>query len=893
MEIAEIKAALSLSTVLKHYNIVVGINHRLNCPFHEDKTPSMQVYYNTHTAFCFSANCKLHGKAIDVIDFIMYKEFSALSETEAKHAAIEKAKALITGEIPKQTPIYSRSQFLEHIFKGFKNGLVQSHPARNYLLQRGLDPSIIEAGYNTGQFYHSQKRDEHLIENCLKYGLLSQREQMSRTGVASYSAFGKNCVCFALKDKNNKVVSLYFRSVIPSVPEAPEGTAKHFYLKNREGLYPCYPSESTTKLILTESIIDAATLLQNPSITSEYSILACYGTNGLNEEISEAISQLKQLKEIVFFFDGDAAGEQAVSKYSKVLQNKLPRIKISKVQTPEGEDINSLIHGHESIVLNHLLNNRILLHQEQSSDIILSPPLADENKTSESIESTIQLDPKLNSINPNKIIYTTTNALYYVMGGVPKQMDNLKIMLQIENIQGFKTRNKIDLYEDKQVEKLCKEITEKLQINYSLLEQDLYNLTNALEKYREQELLKINNINPLEKPLIKIPEPIQKKCMDFLSKPGLIPSLNKLIGKAGVVGEDNNRLFLFVIASSYKMKNTLHALIQGSSGSGKTRLLKIISDLMPPEDTRKYTRVTESSFYNQEEYYFVNKLICFEDYDGLKEEAQYAVRELQSNEILVSFTSVKNESGKISSDEKTVRGPIASMACTTRGEIYEDNISRCFVIAVDESKEQTLRVIDYQNKISAGLIDKEEQKRVVSFAQNCIRLLKPYEVINPFATQIKLPEKAHKIRRLNELYHSLVKQVTLLHQYQRKKDDEGRIISEPEDLITACDIMFESILLKVDELDGALRHFFERLKSYVESHSRDYEFDRFEIREATRVSKTQQHVYMSRLVELEYLRQNGFANRGYKYKIQHWDNLSAMRKEIKDFLQVQLNTLSN
>jgi DNA primase len=892
MEIAEIKAALSLSTVLKHYNIVVGINHRLNCPFHEDKTPSMQVYYNTHTAFCFSANCKLHGRAIDVIDFIMYKEFSTLNETEAKHKALEKAKALITGEIPKQTPIYSRSQFLEHIFKGFKNGLVQSHPARNYLTSRGLDPTIIEAGYNTGQFYHSQRRDEHLIENCLKYGLLSQREQLSRTGVTSYSAFGKNCVCFALKDKNNKVVSLYFRSVVPSVPEAPEGTAKHFYLKNREGLYPCYPSESTAKLILTESIIDAATLLQMPSITSEYSILACYGTNGLNEEMTEAISQLKQLKEIVFFFDGDAAGEQAVSKYSKVLQNKLPRIKVSKVQTPEGEDINSLIHGHESIVLNHLLNDRILLHQAPSSDIILSS----ENKNiqnPESIESTIQLDPKLNSVNPNKIIYTTTNALYYVMGGVPKQMDTLKVMLQVENISGFKSRNKIDLYEDKQVEKLCKEITEKLQINYSLLEQDLYNLTNALEKYREQELLKINNTNPFEKPLIKIPEPIQKKCMDFLSKPGLMPSLNKLIGKAGVVGEDNNRLFLFVIASSYKMKNTMHALIQGSSGSGKTRLLKIISDLMPPEDTRKYTRVTESSFYNQEEYYFVNKLICFEDYDGLKEEAQYAVRELQSNEILVSFTSVKNESGKISSDEKTVRGPIASMACTTRGEIYEDNISRCFVIAVDESKEQTLRVIDYQNKISAGLIDKEEQKRVVSFAQNCIRLLKPYEVINPFATQIKLPEKAHKIRRLNELYQSLVKQVTLLHQYQRKKDDAGRIISEPEDLITACDIMFESILLKVDELDGALRHFFERLKSYVESHSRDYEFDRFEIREATRVSKTQQHVYMNRLVELEYLRQNGFANRGYKYKIQHWDNLSAMRKEIKDYLQTQLNTLSN
>ncbi|WP_410470252.1 CHC2 zinc finger domain-containing protein [Chryseobacterium sp. FH2] len=35
------------------------------CPFHEDKTPSMQVYYKTQTAYCFSSNCKTHGKSMD------------------------------------------------------------------------------------------------------------------------------------------------------------------------------------------------------------------------------------------------------------------------------------------------------------------------------------------------------------------------------------------------------------------------------------------------------------------------------------------------------------------------------------------------------------------------------------------------------------------------------------------------------------------------------------------------------------------------------------------------------------------------------------------------------------------------------------------------------------
>ncbi len=318
---------------------------------------------------------------------------------------------------------------------------------------------------------------------------------------------------------------------------------------------------------------------------------------------------------------------------------------------------------------------------------------------------------------------------------------------------------------------------------------------------------------------------------------------------------------------------------------------------MPDEDVKRYTRVTDNSFYNQDEYFFVNKLLCFEDLDGLKEDAQLAVRELQSNEILITSTSIKEASGKISGGERTVRGPIASLACTTKGEIYEDNVSRSFLIAVDESREQTQKIIQYQNETSAGLIDKTEQKKISAFIQNCIRLLKPYEVINPYAHKIKLLEEAHKIRRLNELYQSFVKQICILNQYQRKQDKQGRLIAEKEDLQTACDILFDSIVLKVDELDGSLRQFYEKLKDLILKKARDsqratdIEFNRFEIREATGVSKTQQHYYMQKLLELEYIQQRGFANRGYSYKISHWDNIAKLRVRIKDNLQEQLNQL--
>jgi len=338
---------------------------------------------------------------------------------------------------------------------------------------------------------------------------------------------------------------------------------------------------------------------------------------------------------------------------------------------------------------------------------------------------------------------------------------------------------KLDLYDYNQVEKTCKLAAQKLGLSAAAIEGDLQDLSYLLEQYRDE---KREGKEAKKAVKISVPAATASTCIEFLKSENLIERINELIGKAGIVGEETNRILLFIIASSYKMPDTLHALIQGSSGSGKTRLLKVISQLMPEEDVKRYTRVTDNSFYNQDEYFFVNKLVCFEDLDGLKEDAQLAVRELQSNEILISSTSIKDKNGQISGGERIVRGPIASMSCTTKGEIYEDNVSRSFLIAVDESREQTLKVIQYQNQEAAGLIEKEAQKKVKAFLQNCMRMLRPYQVINPYANKIYLPEEAHKIRRLNELYQCFVRQITLLNQYQRKTDKQGRLLTEKADL---------------------------------------------------------------------------------------------------------------
>jgi DNA primase len=337
-------------------------------------------------------------------------------------------------------------------------------------------------------------------------------------------------------------------------------------------------------------------------------------------------------------------------------------------------------------------------------------------------------------------------------------------------------------------------------------------------------------------------------------------------------------------------KSPIHAIVQGSSGSGKTLVISRIADLMPSEDVLRFIRITESSLYNWGEFDLFRKIIIIEDLDGLKEDALYALRELISNQFLSSSVSMKDKKGNNKSTRKEVKGQFSSLSATTKGETYEDNMSRSFLIAVDESKEQTTRIIENQNKRNAGEIDPKESQKAVQFIQSMVRNLKHYEVINPFATKLQLPEKVHKIRRLNEMYQAVIKQVTFLNQCQRQLTKDNQLITEIEDIEQATEILFESIVLKVDELDGSLRQFFERLKKFVKDDNQ--EFILREIRQELHMSKTQIFRFMQTLLELEYIKQvGGFSNKGIKYKICYWDNYQKLRTEIKVFLMLQIEQL--
>ena len=175
-----------------------------------------------------------------------------------------------------------------------------------------------------------------------------------------YTRFN-GCIIFPLLDKNGNIKSLYGRHIEKG----------HHYLEGEhKGLYPGYPKAETTRLILTEAIIDAATLLQLPDITKDFAILALYGTNGFTDEHRQSIAELKELKEVVLFFDGDEAGTDVIKEIAAELK-QIMRL-LSVVETPESEDVNSLAQGHENEIFTHLIDNRALF--------LSSEPLSNEKE---------------------------------------------------------------------------------------------------------------------------------------------------------------------------------------------------------------------------------------------------------------------------------------------------------------------------------------------------------------------------------------------------------------------------------------------------------------------------------------------------------------------------------
>ncbi|HRN40922.1 MAG TPA: hypothetical protein PK649_02475 [Vicingus sp.] len=500
-----------------------------------------------------------------------------------------------------------------------------------------------------------------------------------------------------------------------------------------------------------------------------------------------------------------------------------------------------------------------------------------------------------NNTNPESLIYQNEILQLTVLGGIKLDgLDRMRATLKIalKNTSLPPVRHNLDLYNDTQTEKLIRKTAEKLEIGTSVIAASLSELIEQLEAYRIEQIKNKAPEMP-QRPTLTAEQ--RKQAEDFLKAPNLLQRTNETIGKSGMIGEENNRLLMYLIFTSRKLAQPLHIVSLGASGTGKTHLQEKIGELIPEEDKIEITTLSENAFYYFGQRELKNKLILIEDLDGA-ENSLYPLRELQSKKRISKTIAHNNTKGETRTIHLVVEGPVSVSGCTTQEQIYEDNANRSFLIYLDESKEQDQKIMEYQRAVSARRINKQAEEQAAELLKNVQRILEPIAVVNPYAELLSIPEEVLKPRRTNNHYLQFIEVITYYHQFQRPQqtdEETGEIYIETtlEDVKEANQLLKEILLRKSDELTGACRNYLEAVKSYLEQEGKK-QFTNREIRKALKINQSNQKRYNLSLTTNYYIKKvKGKTGTAYHYEIVSYKEFQSLRNHITSVLDNNLKKL--
>jgi hypothetical protein len=255
------------------------------------------------------------------------------------------------------------------------------------------------------------------------------------------------------------------------------------------------------------------------------------------------------------------------------------------------------------------------------------------------------------------------------------------------------------------------------------------------------------------------------------------------------------------------------------------------------------------------------------------EDASYAIRNLISARGLASESTIKDlTTGKLTTMENKVEGPTAVFLTTTNPGIDPVTKSRFFVTSIDESREQTQRILSFQrnNHLFDGPIHDSQIQSITKRHWNFQRLLKNIAVKNPFADRLTYGDDRLQSRRDQPKYLHLMKTVAFLRQmvktvkYEEKNGNSVPYIEVDIDDINITNTLAHEVLGRsLDELSRPSRDLLIELDEMLEDKVKELKdeapsrtgitFSRRDIRNCTGWSNTRLHIHLRELVEFEYV----------------------------------------
>ena len=462
----------------------------------------------------------------------------------------------------------------------------------------------------------------------------------------------------------------------------------------------------------------------------------------------------------------------------------------------------------------------------------------------------------------------------YEIIGLEKKSRSMKATLRIE--KGGKLHvDTINFYSNKERKQLVFDICNILEELPETINADIDRILNACEKWHpnmDAETAKNAGIQ-----IKSISKEETEQALAFGRSPNLVESLLSNFETCGLIGEESNKLLCYLAMTSRKMAEPLSVLVLSSSGAGKSALQDAALRFCPPEDLVKLTNLSGKALFYKERTSLKNKVLAIEEGAGAVE-ASYAIRNLISSEGLTSEIAVRDsKSGKMTTMSNTVEGPVSVFCTTTDPDVDPETKSRFLVIGIDESREQTKKIIDFQRKRHSldGLHVNLNSERVLALHRNFQRLLKPYPVVNPLIDELSYCDDRLQGRRAHPQYLNIINTVAFLRQMQKQvktfetDNEQIRFLEVDEkDIEIGHKLALEILGKTLDELSIPARDLLKLIDEMLTSRAKkvnkkeetenkltkhDIPFTRRHLREFTGWTQTRLRNHLKELIELEYL----------------------------------------
>jgi hypothetical protein len=357
-------------------------------------------------------------------------------------------------------------------------------------------------------------------------------------------------------------------------------------------------------------------------------------------------------------------------------------------------------------------------------------------------------------------------ARRYRVRGLAKNLavDVLKVNLMVAAGDAFHV-DTLDLYSAKARAHYVAQAAQETTLAEPILKADLGRVLLALEQLQDQTIAEV--LTPEPQP--QMADADREAALALLKAPNLIERVLADFAAVGLVGEQTNKLVGYLAAVSRKLDKPLGVVIQSSSAAGKSTLMDAVLAFVPEEEKVKYSAMTGQSLFYMGETNLKHKALAIVEEEGASR-ASYALKLLQSEgELTIASTGKDPASGNLITQQYRVEGPVALLITTTACDIDEELMNRCLVLAVDEGREQTRAIHERQRarRTLDGLFANRERQALIALHQNAQRLLRPLDVLNPFASFLTFPDQTTRLRRDHEKYLTLIDTIAFVHQHQR------------------------------------------------------------------------------------------------------------------------------